>query len=68
LLIIFKRKYRKLNLRQLQHFLVLGELLNFRKAAQKLNIVQPALTASIRRLEEEIGADLFERSTRKCNV
>ena len=53
-----------MNLRQLQHFLVLGELLNFRKAAQKLNIVQPALTASIRRLEEEIGADLFERSTR----
>ena len=57
-----------MNLRQLHHFLVLGELLNFRKASQKLNIVQPALTASIRRLEEVIGADLFERSTRSVSL
>lgn len=47
---------------------MLGELLNFRKASQKLNIVQPALTASIRRLEQEIGAELFERSTRSVSL
>lgn len=57
-----------MNDRQLRHFIVLGELLNFRKAAQKLNIVQPALSASIRRLEEEIGTPLFERTTRQVRL
>ena len=57
-----------MNLRQLQHFAVLSEILNFRKAAEKLNIVQPALTASIRRLEEEFGTELFTRTTRRIAV
>ncbi|ADV01955.1 LysR family transcriptional regulator [Alicycliphilus denitrificans] len=57
-----------MNLRQLQHFVVLGEVLNFRKAADKLHIVQPALTASIRRLEIEFGVDLFERTTRDVKL
>ncbi|HRO58407.1 MAG TPA: LysR family transcriptional regulator [Burkholderiaceae bacterium] len=57
-----------MNDRQLRHFVVLGELLNFRKTAQKLNIVQPALSASIKRLEEEFGAALFERSTREVRL
>ena len=57
-----------MNLRQLQHFAVLSEVLNFRKAAEKLNIVQPALSASIQKLEDEFGAALFERSTRRISI
>lgn len=57
-----------MNDRQLRHFIVLGELLNFRKAAQRLGIVQPALSASIKRLEAELGATLFERSTRDVRL
>ncbi len=57
-----------MNDRQLRHLLELGESLNFRKAAEKLNIVQPALTASIRRLEEAFGVPLFERTSRHVRL
>lgn len=57
-----------MNDRQLRHFIELGGLLNFRKAAERLNIVQPALSASIRRLEEEFDMPLFERTTRHVRL
>lgn len=57
-----------MNDRQLQHFSTLAELLSFRDAAEKLNIVQPALSMSIKRLETELGVDLFERSTRHVRL
>ena len=57
-----------MNDRQLRHFCVLAETLNFRNAAERLNIVQPALSMSIRRLEEEFGVALFERTTRAVTL
>lgn len=54
-----------MNDRQLRHFSMLAESLNFRDAAAKLNIVQPALSMSIKRLEAEFGVELFERTTRE---
>lgn len=53
-----------MNERQLHHFSVLADTLNFRAAAARLNIVQPALSMSIKKLEEEFGVSLFERTTR----
>jgi DNA-binding transcriptional LysR family regulator len=50
------------DLKQLRQVLVLAETLNFRKAAERLHMAQPPLSVSIRKLEEEIGAQLFERS------
>ena len=52
------------SLRLLRYFEVLGSELNFRRAAEKLFISQPALSASIRHLEEMIGERLFDRDTR----
>jgi DNA-binding transcriptional LysR family regulator len=49
---------------QIKNFLVLCDTLNFRKAAEQINIVQPALSRQIQLLEDEIGAMLFNRSKR----
>lgn len=50
-----------MNLRQLRHFVVLVEMGTFASAAQELNLSQPALSRSIRALEEDLGAQLLDR-------
>lgn len=53
-----------MELRHLRYFVVTAEQESIAAAANILCIVQPALTRSIKTLEEEIGARLFERHTR----
>lgn len=53
-----------MNTRQLHYFLVLAEELHFKNAADKLFIVQPALTKQIQNLEESLGVKLFKRNKR----
>src|SRR2546429_1304575 len=57
-----------MDLRQLQHFVVLADESHFTRAARRVNIVQSALSSSIRSLEAELGTDLFERSTRRVKM
>lgn len=50
-----------LSLRRLQHFVVLSEESAISRAARRLHLTQPALTRSIRTLEEALGLVLFDR-------
>src|SRR5262249_50337425 len=51
-----------MELRHLRYFLVVGEVLNFTKAAARLRVAQPALSRQVQDLEDEIGVDLLPRS------
>ena len=53
-----------MELRHLRYFVVVGEALNFTKAAARLRVAQPALSRQVQDLEDEIGVDLFRRSPR----
>ena len=46
---------------QIRYFLVLGETLNFSRAAERCNVTQPSLTRAIKALEVELGGELIRR-------
>lgn len=54
-----------MEIKQLECFLKVAELLNFSRAAEALYISQPTLSYQIAELEREIGVALFERDRRK---
>ena len=56
-----------MELRKLKSFLVVAKQLHFGKAAEKLNITQPALTHQINQLESDLGYELFNKSKRVNN-
>lgn len=57
-----------MDIRMLKYFLAIIEEGSISKAAEKLHIAQPPLSQQLKLLEEELGAVLIERSTRKFEV
>jgi len=52
------------NLRDLEYLLAVHELQHFTKAAEKCFVSQPTLSGQIRKMEDELGIEMIERSTR----
>ncbi|MEL4024871.1 LysR family transcriptional regulator [Lysinibacillus endophyticus] len=57
-----------MDIRWMKTFIICAKYENFRKASEELFLTQPAITKHIRRLEEHLNTQLFERSGKKVRL
>lgn len=57
-----------MELRQLEYFVAVAEEANFTRAAARVHISQSGVSAQVRALEKELGAELFDRSGRAARL
>lgn len=63
-----RTRIRGFDLRQLEYFCAVARTGSFTKAADELGIAQPSLSEQIARLEQSLGAALFERLNRRIEL
>src|ERR1700756_2725582 len=57
-----------MELHQLRYFCAIAETSSFSRAAQQSHVSQPSLSQQVRKLEDELGARLFDRLGRKVQL
>ncbi len=57
-----------MNLRDISYLIAVAETKHFGKAAERCFVSQPTLSGQIKKLEEELGVTLFERTNRSVTV
>ena len=57
-----------MNTKQLEYFLELAQVLNYRRASERLGITQPTLSKAMEHLENDLGFSLFARSGRSISL
>jgi len=57
-----------MELRQLEYLVAVAEEASFTKGARRVHVAQPGVSAQIRRLERELGHELFDRSGRSVRL
>jgi DNA-binding transcriptional LysR family regulator len=57
-----------MEIRQLEYFIAVASEMNFSRAAQRVHVVQSALSTSVGKLEKELGVELFDRSKQQIRM
>lgn len=58
----------RMELRQLEYFIAVADEMSFTRAAQRVHVVQSALSTSIKKLEDELAVQLFDRSRQQIRL
>lgn len=54
-----------MELRQIEYFCMVGKLHSFTRAAEQLHVAQPSITQAVRKMEQELDVQLFDRSKKR---
>ena len=57
-----------MEMHQVRYFLAVCETLNFTRAAEACNVAQPSLTRAVKKLEDELGGELFRRERNQTHL